>query len=88
MFRENKITLLLKNGGKIDNIDDYRGIFLRNVILTIFQKWLYRKNAKKSNASGSEYVFGERTSRSVQEALLIVKLVQNHAKWTKKQMII
>ena len=87
MFRE-EITLALKNGGNIDNIDNYKGIFLRNVILTIFQKWLHRKNAKKSNASGSEYVFGERTSRSVQEALLIVKLVQNHAKWTKKQIII
>ena len=46
MFRE-EITLALKNGGNIDNIDNYKGIFLRNVILTIFQKCLYRKNAKK-----------------------------------------
>ena len=47
MFREEKITLLLKNGGKIDNIDDYRGTFLRDVILTIFQNGSTERMLKK-----------------------------------------
>ena len=27
--------------GKLNEIDNYRGIFLRLVVLTIFQKWLF-----------------------------------------------
>ena len=53
LFREEKMTLLLKNNGVIDNINDYRGIFLRNIILSIYQKWLYSKNAGKVDESGS-----------------------------------
>ena len=82
------MTLLLKNNGVIDNINDYRGIFLRNIILSIYQKWLYSKNAGKVDASGSEYACGGRKERSVQDALLILKLVQDYSKWTKKQIII
>ena len=67
---------------------DYRGIFLRNIILSIYQKWLYSKNAGKVDASGSEYACGGRKERAVQDALLIVKLIQGYSKWTKKQIII
>ena len=88
LFREEKMTLLLKNNGVIDDINDYRGIFLRNIILSIFQKWLYSKNADKVDAHGSEYACGGRKKRSVQDALLIVKLVQDYSKWTKTQIII
>ena len=88
IFREEKMTLLLKNNGTIDNINDYRGIFLRNIILSILQKWLYNKNAGKVDSNGSEYACGGRKERSVQEALLIVKLIQDYSNWTKKQVII
>ena len=75
LFREEKLTLVLKNNGVIDNINDYRGIFLRNIILSIYQKWLYGKNAGKVDANGSEYACGGRKERAVQDALLIVKLI-------------
>ena len=79
---------MLKNNGIIDNINDYRGIFLRNIILTIYQKWLYSKNAEKVDRNGSEYACGGRKERAVQDALLIVKLIQDYSRWTKKQIII
>ena len=88
LFREEKMTILFKNKGKIDNINDYRGIFLRNIILSIFQKWLYNKNAVKVDNAGSEYACGGRQKRSGLEALLIVKLVQDYSKWTNKQIVI
>ena len=88
IFREEKLTLILKNNGTIDDINDYRGIFLRNIILSIFQKWLYSVNSGKVDKSGSEYACGGRTERSVQEALLIVKLIQDYSNWTKQQIII
>jgi hypothetical protein len=87
-LRIEKITILLKSNGVIDNINDYRGIFLRNIILSIFQKWLYSKNAGVVDKNGSEYACGGRKDRSGTEALLIVKLVQDYSKWTKRQIII
>ena len=88
LFREEKMTILLKNNGKIDNINDYRGIFLRNIILSIFQKWLYLKNAVQVDSHGSEYACGGRQKRSGLESLLIVKLVQDYSRWTKRQLVI
>ena len=88
LFREEKMTIFLKNKGKFDNINDYRGIFLRNIILSIFQKWLYNKNAAKVDSAGSEYACGGRLKRSGMEALLIVKLVQDYAKWTDQEIVI
>ena len=32
-LREEKMTLLYKNKGQMDNINDYRGIFLRYIVL-------------------------------------------------------
>ena len=40
------------------------------------------------DANGSEYACGGRKERCVQDALLIMKLVQDYSKWTKKQIII
>ena len=88
VFREEKMTILLKNNGVIGNINDYRGIFLRCVILSVFQKWLYMKNADKVDRNGSEYACGGRKNRSGTDALLILKLVQDYSKWTNKQIII
>ena len=87
-FQVEKMTLLLKNKGVIDNINDYRGIFLRNVIVSIYQKWLYGRNAPIVDASGTEYACGGRKGRSGLEALLIVKLVQDYARWTNTQVIL
>ena len=39
-LRQEKMTLLLKSRGIIDILNDYRGIFLRHVIVSVFQKWL------------------------------------------------
>jgi hypothetical protein len=83
-----KMTLLFKSNGIIDNINDYRGIFLRNIILSILQKWLYEKNAGTVDENGSEYACGGRKERSATEALLIVKLIQDYSKWTNQQIVI
>ena len=88
LFREEKMTLLLKNKGVIDMIDDYRGIFLRHLILSVYQKWLYLKNSIIVDEAGSEYAFGGRKCRSGMDALLIVKLIQDYARWTKKEVVI
>ena len=69
-LREEKMTLLLKNKGVIDNINDYRGIFLRNLIVSVYQKWLYQKNSIIVDDNGSELAFGGRKLRSVMNALL------------------
>ena len=79
LFREEKMTLLLKNKGVIDMINDYRGIFLRHLILSVYQKWLYLKNSIVVDSAGSEYAFGGRKGRSGMDALLIVKLIQDYA---------
>ena len=87
-LREEKMTLLFKNKGFIDVLNDYRGIFLRNVVLSVYQKWLYSKNADCVDENGSEYACGGRKKRSGSEALLIVKLVQDYFRWTKQHLII
>ena len=87
-LRKEKMVLLLKSRGVIDNINDYRGIFLRNVIVSVYQKWLYQKNSGKVDDSGSEFECGGRKERSVSDPLLIVKLIQDYAKWTKKETVL
>ena len=88
LFREEKMTLILKNKGVIDTIDDYRGIFLRHLILSVYQKWLYMKNSSIVDSMGSEFAIGGRKCRSGMDALLVVKLIQDYAKWTKKEVVI
>ena len=88
LLREEKMTLLLKSKGIIDNINDYRGIFLRNLIVSVYQKWLYIRNSITVDKSGSEYACGGRKGRSVMDALLVIKLIQDYAKWTKKEVVI
>ena len=87
-FQIEKMTLLLKNKGLIENINDYRGIFLRYVIVSVYQKWLYERNAPIVDGNGSEYACGGRKERSCMEALLIVKLIQDYSNWTKTPMIL
>ena len=82
-----RIVILYKNSGQLSNLDNYRGIFLRHIIASLLQKWLYTKCAPGIDESGSEYAFGGRTERAVREVLLIVKLIQDHAKWTKQPLI-
>ena len=41
-FRIEKMILLYKHKGKLDELDNYRGIFLRLILLTVYQKWLYQ----------------------------------------------
>ena len=88
LLREQKMTLLLKNKGVIDEINDYRGIFLRHLVLSVYQKWLYQKRSGVVDESGSEFAIGGRRERAVIDALLILKLVQDYARWTKKEIII
>ena len=87
LLREQKMSLLLKNKGVIDEIDDYRGIFLRHFFLSVYQKWLYQRNSKIVDESGSEFACGGRRERSVMDALLILKLVQDYARWTKQIVV-
>ena len=82
------MILLYKHAGEIDVLDNYRGIFLRHVILSIIQKWLYTHNAGIVDSNGSELAFGGRVDRSVQEALLIVRLIQDHAWWSGESLFI
>ena len=86
-FRLEKMILLYKHKGKLDELDNYRGIFLRLVIVTIYQKWLYTKCAPIADENGSNSAFGGRKGKDTLEPLLIIKLVQDHAKWTKEQII-
>ena len=88
VLQTEKMILILKNNGIIDNMNDYRGIFIRNIIVSVYQKWLYKRNAPVVDKNGTEYAFGGRTQRSGMEALLIVKLIQDYARWTKTPMII
>ena len=87
-FRVEKMVLLYKHKGKLDEMDNYRGIFLRVIILTIYQKWLYMKAAPIVDQNGSNFAFGGRKGKSRMEALLIVKLIQDHARWTGEQIIL
>ncbi len=87
-LREEKMSLLYKNKGSIEILNDYRGIFLRHIILSVYQKWLYSKNAGKVDDNGSEFACGGRKERSSAEALLIVKLVQDYCRWMKQRAVI
>ena len=82
------MVILYKNAGEIDLLDSYRGIFLRHIILSIMQKWLYAQNSCTLDRNGSELAFGGRIERCVQEALLIVRLVQDHTLWTGDSLFI
>ena len=57
------------------------------IILTIYQKWLYTKCYLIADGSGSESAYGGRKGKSTIEPLLIIKLIQDNAKWTKEQII-
>ena len=83
-----RIVLLYKNSGAITDMDNYRGIFLRYLILSLMQKWLYQKCSPTVDVNGTEYAFGGRIKRSVRELLLVVKLVQDHANWTKRPLVL
>ncbi len=88
LMRIEKMVLLYKGAGEIYKLDNYRGIFLRHIILSLYQKWLYSKSAPVIDSNGTEYAFGGRADRSVQEELLIVKLIQDHMKWTDSTLYI
>ena len=83
-----RIVLLYKNSGAITDMDNYRGIFLRYLILSLMQKWLYQKCSPTVDSNGTEYAFGGRMKRSVRELLFVVKLVQDHANWTKRPLVL
>ena len=59
-LRIEKMVILYKNAGEIDLLDSYRGIFLRHIILSIMQKWLYAQNSRTLDRNGSELAFGGR----------------------------
>ena len=86
-FRIEKMILLYKHKGKLDELDNYRGIFLRLIILSIYQKWLYSKCAPIADSNGSESAFGGRKGKSTIEPHLLIKLIQDNANWTKEQII-
>ena len=86
-FRIEKMVLLYKHKGKLDELDNYRGIFLRMIIVSIYQKWLYSKCAPIVDEHGSRAAFGGRKGKDTMEPLLVIKLIQDHARWTKEQMI-
>ena len=88
LFREEKMTLILKSKGVLDMINDYRGIFLRHLILSVLQKWMYKQNSGVVDGMGSEFAFGGRMKRCVSDALLVVKLVQDYALWTGKEVVL
>ncbi len=83
-----RMTILYKNKGSLSQLDNYRGIFIRIILLSILQKWLYSKCSPTVDTNGSEFAFGGRKKRSAKECLLIVRLLQDHANWTKKPMIL
>ena len=86
-MRNERMVLLYKNKGQLTDLDNYRGIFIRLLCLSILQKWLYRKCTPLVEASGSEYAFGGRKGRSVAEVLLIVRLTQDYCNWMKQPLI-
>ena len=88
LLREEKMSLILKNKGIFDLVNDYRGIFLRHMVLSVLQKWLYKENSGIVDEVGSEFACGGREKRSVIDALLVVKLIQDYARWTKKEVVL
>ena len=87
-LRIEKMVLLFKNSGPLPEIDNYRGIFNRYLLLSIIQKWLYSKCSPIIDRYGSEYAFGGRMERSLKEVLLIVRLIQDYSEWTKQPLIL
>ena len=71
-FRIEKMLLLYKHKGSLDDLDNYRGIFLRLLILTIYQKWLYSKCSPIADNNGSDAAFGGRKGKSAITPLLII----------------
>ena len=87
-MRDEKMVLLYKNKGQLTDLDNYRGIFIRLLCLSVLQKWLYQKCSPLVEMHGSEYAFGGRKERSVSEVLLIVRLVQDYSHWMKQPLIL
>ena len=87
-MRNEKMVLLYKNKGQLTDLDNYRGIFIRLLCLSILQKWLYQKCSPQVEVCGSEYAFGGRKERSVAEVLLIVRLIQDYSNWKKEPLIL
>ena len=87
-LRSESMAILYKNKGELSSLDNYRGIFIRIVIMSILQKWMYSKCAPIIDNNGSEYAFGGRKGRSHKEALVILRLVQDHSRWTKQPLIL
>ena len=87
-LRAERMVLLYKNSGPLPELDNYRGIFIRFLLLSILQKWLYSKCSPVVDGNGSEYAFGGRRERSVKEVLLIVRLIQDYSHWTKQPLIL
>ena len=87
-LRHEKMVLLYKNAGPLSELDYYRGIFIRYLLLSILQKWLYGKCSPVVDENGSELAFGGRTGRSVKEVLLILRLIQDYAEWSKQPLIL
>ena len=86
-FRIERMILLYKQKEKLDDLDNYRRLFLRLIIVTIYEKWLFSKCVLIADKNGNGAAFGGRKGKDTLEPLLIIKLVQDHARWTKKQFI-
>ena len=86
-MRNEKLIILYKNKGPLTEMDNYRGIFIRLIVLSILQKWLYMKCSPIVDMNGSELAFGGRKGRSVNEVLLIVRLMQDYCHWNKQPLI-
>ena len=77
-MRDEKLVILYKNKGQLTEIDNYRGIFIRLLCISLIQKWLFLKCSPIVDHHGSELAFGGRKGRSVAEVLLIVRLIQDY----------
>ena len=82
------MALLYKNAGEFSDVDNFRGIFLRHILLSSLQKWLYGKSSPILDRNGSESAFGGRKGRAVNEVLLIVRLIQDHFHWTGQPLVL
>ena len=82
-----RMALLYKNAGEISDVDNFRGIFLRHILLSALQKWLYGRSSPILDENGSENAFGGRKGRAVNEVLLILRLIQDHCHWTGQPLI-
>ena len=87
-MRNERLVILYKNKGELTDMDNYRGIFIRLLCLSILQKWLYKKCSPTVDENGSEFAFGGRKGRSVNEVLLIVRLIQDYCHWSKQPLIL